>query len=63
VDDIGLTVRDGEIVGIIGTNGSGKTTLINLITVVAESDLKRVAMLTQRACVIERGEVVEEVSL
>lgn len=32
VDDISLEVRDGELVGIIGTNGSGKTTLLNLIT-------------------------------
>jgi branched-chain amino acid transport system ATP-binding protein len=27
-----LTVRQGEVVGIIGPNGSGKTTLFNLIT-------------------------------
>ena len=32
VDDIGFSVREREIVGIVGTNGSGKTTLINLIT-------------------------------
>jgi ABC-type branched-subunit amino acid transport system ATPase component len=30
---------------------------------VAESDLKRAAMLTRRAFVIERGEVIEEVVL
>jgi branched-chain amino acid transport system ATP-binding protein len=32
VDDVSLSVREGETVGIIGTNGSGKTTLLNLIT-------------------------------
>jgi len=32
VDDVSLSVAEGEIVGIIGTNGSGKTTLLNLIT-------------------------------
>src|SRR5262249_55191755 len=30
-DDVGLTLRQGEIVGLIGPNGSGKTTLVNPI--------------------------------
>jgi branched-chain amino acid transport system permease protein len=30
--DITLTVRAGELIGVIGPNGSGKTTLFNLIT-------------------------------
>jgi branched-chain amino acid transport system ATP-binding protein len=32
VRDVGFTVGDGEILGIIGPNGSGKTTVFNLIT-------------------------------
>jgi len=32
LDDINLTVEDGEFVTIIGGNGSGKTTLLNILS-------------------------------
>jgi ABC-type branched-subunit amino acid transport system ATPase component len=32
VDSLDLTVRQGEILGLIGPNGSGKSTTVNLIT-------------------------------
>jgi len=31
VDDLSFTVREGEILGMLGPNGSGKTTVFNLI--------------------------------
>ena len=32
LDGLDLTVRDGELIGIVGPNGSGKTTLLRLIS-------------------------------
>jgi len=32
VDDLDLSIRRGEILGLIGPNGSGKTTVLNLIS-------------------------------
>ena len=32
LNDISLSIRPGEIVGLIGPNGAGKTTLVNMVT-------------------------------
>ena len=38
IDDLSVTLNEGEALGIVGPNGSGKTTLFNLITGVYRPD-------------------------
>ncbi len=38
IDDISLSLDDGEIIGFIGLNGAGKTTLIKMMTGILKPD-------------------------
>ncbi|TFF97845.1 MAG: ATP-binding cassette domain-containing protein [Promethearchaeota archaeon] len=38
VDDVSLTIKDGEIFGLLGPNGAGKSTLIHLISTIIKPD-------------------------
>lgn len=42
VDDVSLSLRTGEILGLIGPNGSGKTTLINVVTALLRATSGRI---------------------
>ncbi|QNK73470.1 ABC transporter ATP-binding protein [Variovorax sp. PAMC28562] len=42
IDDITLSVSDGETLGILGPNGAGKTTLFNLISGDVRADAGRI---------------------
>jgi osmoprotectant transport system ATP-binding protein len=42
VDDVSMTVNDGELVVIVGTSGSGKTTLLRMINRLVEPSAGRV---------------------
>ena len=44
LEELDLTVADGEVVGLIGPNGSGKTTLFNVITGVHAANSGRVLL-------------------
>ena len=44
VEDISLTLEDGEFAGVIGHTGSGKTTLISLIAGLLKPTSGRVLM-------------------
>jgi len=38
VNNVDMSVREGEILGLVGPNGAGKTTLLNLISGIYRSD-------------------------
>lgn len=42
VDDLSVSLREGEALGVVGPNGAGKTTMLNLITGVVAVDGGRV---------------------
>jgi branched-chain amino acid transport system ATP-binding protein len=44
VDNLSFSVRQGEVLGIVGPNGSGKTTTFNLITGFIKPDSGRVLL-------------------
>jgi branched-chain amino acid transport system permease protein len=56
VDNISLTINDGEIVGLVGTNGSGKTTLFNCISKVFEQKSGEIVLLGRDLAGVRRDE-------
>ncbi len=49
VDDVSLSVEEGEIFAVIGPNGAGKTTLFNLIAGVMRPDAGQIAFAGERS--------------
>jgi len=45
--DISMTIKTGEIVGLIGENGAGKTTLLNLLLGVKQAQQGQVTVFGQ----------------
>ncbi|MGH4140823.1 ABC transporter ATP-binding protein [Clostridium sp.] len=44
VDNINITIRDGEIFGFLGPNGAGKTTTIKMITGILTADSGKITI-------------------
>ena len=42
VDDVSLSLAEGEILGLIGPNGAGKSTLFNLMSGIVRPDRGRI---------------------
>ncbi len=45
LDDASLTIRRGEVVGLLGPNGSGKSTLVRVISTLVEPDAGTVSVI------------------
>ena len=59
--DINLQIKDGEIIGIIGTNGSGKSTLLKLIAGIIKPSLGNIFIDTIN--ILKRKELRKEVGI
>ena len=55
LDDISITVKKGEVLGIIGRNGSGKSTLLYLISRILQPDSGEVICHGKVASILELG--------
>jgi lipopolysaccharide transport system ATP-binding protein len=53
--DISLTVRKGEVLGIIGRNGSGKSTLLKLLAGIYRPDSGKIAVQGKVGALLELG--------
>ena len=47
VDDLSVSLLEGEALGVVGPNGAGKTTMLNLLTGIAHADLGSVVFAGQ----------------
>jgi ABC-type polysaccharide/polyol phosphate transport system ATPase subunit len=55
VDDVSLTIRQGEFLGIVGRNGSGKSTLLKCLARIYEIDRGRIEIAGRLSPFIELG--------
>lgn len=58
IKDISLTVKEGEVVSIIGPSGSGKSTLLRCATMLEKMDGGELSFLEEKAAHEENGRCV-----
>ncbi len=63
VDDVSITVKPGEVVGLMGPNGAGKTTTFNLAVGNLKPEKKGLGYLTQEASIFRDLTVKENIDL
>jgi peptide/nickel transport system ATP-binding protein len=57
IDDVSLTVREGEVMGLVGETGSGKSTLARLILRLIRADSGRISFDGQDVLGADRGQL------
>jgi peptide/nickel transport system ATP-binding protein len=57
IDDVSLTVREGEVLGLVGETGSGKSTLARLLLRLIRADSGRIAFDGQDVLAADRGQL------
>ncbi|MEI8254839.1 MAG: ABC transporter ATP-binding protein, partial [Deltaproteobacteria bacterium] len=63
VDDVSLTVRRGEFIGILGPNGAGKSTLLKLMAGLVLPTAGSVRIAAGDTRTLRRGEIARRVAL
>ena len=58
IKDISLSVKEGEVVSVIGPSGSGKSTLLRCATMLEKMDGGELSYLGERAAYEENGKCV-----
>lgn len=63
VDGVSLTIRDGEILGVIGPNGSGKSTLLKLLGGVLTPQGGRVVLRDALETELTRAQIARRIAM
>ena len=63
LNKLSLTVKQGEIAGIIGPNGSGKTTLLKLLSKVLKPEVGSIWLMKQNIAFMKQQEIAKIVAV
>lgn len=63
VDDVSLSLQEGEVLGLLGANGAGKTTLIRMICSLIRPDAGEIAVAGRPGYMCQTFSLVEELTV